>query len=181
MKKTKKCSESFVTMTELVLPNDTNGLDNLMGGRLMHWMDIAAAIAAQKHSNRIVVTASVDNISFTEPVRKSNAVTITAFVTRAFTSSMEVYLEVIAEDIPSDRKVHSNKAFFTFVAVDQTGQPINIPEVVPETDLEKELYAGALRRRQLRLVLGGRMKPDEATELKSIFTLNTAEDGANGT
>lgn len=171
MKKVKKCSESLVNMTELVLPNDTNGLDNLMGGRLMHWMDIAAAIAAQKHSNRIVVTASVDNISFSEPIRKGNAVTINAFVTRAFTSSMEVYLEVTAEDIPADKKVHTNTAFFTFVAVDQTGSPINIPEAEPETELEKELFEGALRRRQLRLVLGGRMKPSEAKELKSIFEM----------
>lgn len=137
----------------------------------MHWMDIAAAIAAQKHSNRIVVTASVDNISFSEPIRKGNAVTISAFVTRAFSSSMEVYLEVVAEDIPADKKVHTNKAFFTFVAVDQTGKPINIPELKPETVLEKELYEGALRRRQLRLVLGGRMKPGEAKELKSIFDI----------
>jgi len=159
-------------MTEMVLPNDTNGLDNLMGGRLMHWMDIAAAIAAQKHSNRIVVTASVDNISFSEPIRKSNTVTITAFVTRAFSSSMEVYLEVTAEDIPADKKIHTNKAFFTFVAVDQSGKPINIPEAQPETELEKELYEGALRRRQLRLVLGGRMKPNDATELKTIFDVN---------
>ena len=171
MKKIKKCSESLVTMTELVLPNDTNGLDNLMGGRLMHWMDIAAAIAGQKHSNRIVVTASVDNISFSQPIRKGNTVTIKAFVTRAFNSSMEVYMEVTAEDIPADKKVHTNKAFFTFVAVDQTGNPINIPEVEPETDLEKELYEGALRRRQLRLVLSGRMNPEDAKELKSIFNI----------
>lgn len=158
-------------MTELVLPNDTNGLDNLMGGRLMHWMDIAAAIAAQKHSNRIVVTASVDNISFSEPIRKGNTVTISAFVTRAFSSSMEVYLEVVAEDIPADKKVHTNRAFFTFVAVDQSGKPIDIPQLEPETELEKELYEGALRRRQLRLVLGKRMKPSEAKELKSIFDM----------
>ena len=172
MKKVKKCNESLVTMTEMVLPNDTNGLDNLMGGRLMHWMDIAAAIAAQKHSNRIVVTASVDNISFSEPIRKSNTVTITAFVTRAFSSSMEVYMEVTAEDIPADKKVHTNKAFFTFVAVDQSGKPINIPEVQPETELEKELYEGALRRRQLRLVLGGRMDPSDAKELRTIFDMD---------
>ena len=171
MKKIKKSSDSCVTMTELVLPNDTNGLNNLMGGRLMHWMDIAAAIAAQKHSNRIVVTASVDNISFSEPIRIGNAVTITAFVTRAFSSSMEVYLEVVAEDIPADKKVHTNRAFFTFVAVDQSGKPIDIPQVEPETEFEKELYDGALRRRQLRLVLSKRMKPSEAKELKSIFEI----------
>ena len=169
MKKVKKCNESLVTMTEMVLPNDTNGLDNLMGGRLMHWMDIAAAIAAQKHSNRIVVTASVDNISFSEPIRKSNAVTIKAFVTRAFSSSMEVYIEVVAENIPSGTKFKSHSAFFTFVAVDQSGRPIDVPELVPETEEEKEHYDGALRRRQLRLVLAKRMKPEDATELKSIF------------
>lgn len=171
MKKTKKCKDSYITMTELVLPNDTNGLTNLMGGRLMHWMDIAAAIAAQKHSNRIVVTASVDNISFSEPIRIGNAVTITAFVTRAFNSSMEVYLSVIAEDIPADKKVHTNRAFFTFVAVDQSGKPIDVPELIPETEEEKELYEGALRRRQLRLVLGKRMKPEDAVELKSLFDI----------
>jgi len=167
--KVKKCKESFVTMTELVLPNDTNGLNNLMGGRLMHFMDIAAAIAAQKHSNRIVVTASVDNISFSEPIRIGNTVTINAFVTRAFSSSMEVYLEVTAEDIPANKKVQSNRAFFTFVAVDQSGSPIEVPKVEPETELEQELYEGALRRRQLRLVLGKRMRPNDAKELKSIF------------
>lgn len=165
----KTCKESFVTMTELVLPNDTNGLNNLMGGRLMHFMDIAAAISAQKHAGNIVVTASVDNISFSEPIQIGNVVTITAFVTRAFNSSMEVYLEVTAENIPADKKVQSNRAFFTFVAVDKAGNTLKVPEVVPESELEKELYDGALRRRQLRLVLGKRMKPSEATELKSIF------------
>ncbi|MEP5612422.1 MAG: acyl-CoA thioesterase [Cyclobacteriaceae bacterium] len=171
MKKSKKCTDSFVTMTELVLPNDTNTLTNLMGGRLMHWMDIVSAIAAQKHSNRIVVTASVDNISFSEPIRIGNTVTLTAFVTRAFNSSMEVYIEVVAEDIPADKKLHTNKAFFTFVAVDQSGKPIDVPELIPETEAEKELYDGALRRRQLRLVLAKRMAPNDATELKSLFDL----------
>ena len=158
-------------MTELVLPNDTNTLNNLMGGRLMHWMDVVSAVAAQRHSNRIVVTASVDNISFSKPIQLGNVVTLQAFVTRAFNSSMEVYIEVSAEDIPSGKKIETNTAFFTFVAVDQSGRPIDIPEVVPETDKEKELYQGALRRRQLRLVLAKRMEPAEATELKSIFEL----------
>jgi acyl-CoA hydrolase len=172
MKKSKKCNDSFVTMTELVLPNDTNTLMNLMGGRLMHWMDIVSAIAAQKHSNRIVVTASVDNISFSQPIKIGNTVTLTAFVTRAFNSSMEVYIEVVAEDIPADKKVHTNRAFFTFVAVDQSGKPIDVPELIPETEIEKELYDGALRRRQLRLVLGKRMNPHDAKELKSLFDLD---------
>lgn len=168
-KKQKFVRESFVTMTEFVLPNDTNTLNNLMGGKLMHWMDIVSAIAAQKHSNRIVVTASVDNVSFGKPIQLGNVVTLKAKVTRAFNSSMEVHIKVEAEDIPGNKKFASNSAFFTFVAVDQSGQPIDVPEAVPETDEEKELYAGALRRRQLRLVLAGRMKPEEAVELKSIF------------
>ena len=168
-KKQKTPSESIAIMTELVLPNDTNTLNNLMGGRLLHWMDIAAAIAAQKHSNRIVVTASVDNVSFSAPIRLGNVITLTAKVTRSFNSSMEVFIDVSAEDIPGGKKVSSNQAFYTFVAVDQGGSPIDVPEVEPETDEEKEMFAGALRRRQLRLVLAKKMKPEEATELKSIF------------
>lgn len=167
MKKT--CDESRVTMTELVLPNDTNTLDNLMGGRLMHWMDIVSAIAAQRHSNSIVVTASVDNISFAQPIQLGDVVTLKAFVTRAFNSSMEVYIEVTSENIPAGEKDQTNRAFFTFVAVDQKGKPKKVPELVPESDAEKELYKGALRRRQLRLVLAKRMEPKDATELKSLF------------
>jgi acyl-CoA hydrolase len=173
-KKKKNPSESFVSMTELVLPNDTNTLNNLMGGRLMHWMDIVSAIAAQKHSNRIVVTASVDNISFRHPIRLGNVVTLKAKVTRAFSSSMEVRIDVTAEDIPSATLIESNSAYFTFVAVDQLGRPIDVPEVEPETEEEKGLYEGALRRRQLRLILAGRMNPQDAKELKSIFDVKQA-------
>jgi acyl-CoA hydrolase len=170
-KKKKLAKDSLVTMTELVLPNDTNTLNNLMGGRLMHWMDIVSAIAAQKHSNRIVVTAAADSISFGNPIQLGNVVTLRAHVTRAFNSSMEVYINVTAEDIPSGKKVDTNRAFFTFVAVDQSGRPIDVPEVQPETEEEKELWESALRRRQLRLVLAKRMKPQDATELRSIFFL----------
>jgi len=169
MKKIKSPNDSLVVMTEMVLPNDTNTLNNLMGGRMMHMMDIASAISAQKHSNRIVVTASVDNVSFKSPIKLGNVVTLQAKVTRAFNSSMEVHIEVWAEDIPSNQKVKSNEAFFTFVAVDQLGNPIDVPEVIPETAEEKALFESALRRRQLRLVLAGRMKAEEATELKSLF------------
>ncbi len=158
-------------MTELVLPNDTNTLNNLMGGKMMHWMDIVSAIAAQKHSNRIVVTASVDNVSFKESIKLGNVITLEAQVTRAFSSSMEVHINVWSEDIPSGTKVKSNEAFFTFVAVDQSGNPIDVPEALPETEEEVKLYDGALRRRQLRLILAGRMKPHDANELKSIFDL----------
>lgn len=167
----KYAKASQVVMTEMVLPNDTNTLNNLMGGRLMHWMDVVSAIAAQKHANSIVVTASVDNVSFHHPIQLGNVVTLKAQVTRAFKSSMEVNIEVSAEDIPSGRKVESNRAFFTFVAVDETGKPKEVPGVLPETEMEQELYASALRRRQLRLVLAKRMDPADAHELRSIFKL----------
>lgn len=167
----KFAKDSVTIMTEMVLPNDTNTLHNLMGGRLMHWMDIVAAIAAQKHCNRIVVTASADNISFKEPINLGNVVTLRSQVTRAFNSSMEVFIEVTAEDIPASKKIMTHCAFFTFVAVDQNGKPIEIPQVVPETAEEIELYEGALRRRQLRLVLAQRMKPEDAVELRAIFNL----------
>ncbi len=170
-RKKKNPKDSFVSMTELVLPNDTNTLNNLMGGRLMHWMDIVSAIAGQKHCNSIVVTASVDNISFREPIRLGDVVTLRAKATRAFNSSVEIRIDVDAENIPEGKKIASNSAYFTFVAVDANGNPVPIPEIDPETDEEKELYHGALRRRQLRLILGGRMKPSDAHELKSIFDI----------
>lgn len=170
-KKKKFPRESFVSMMEFVLPNDTNTLNNLMGGRLMHWMDIVSAIAAQKHSNSIVVTASVDNISFRHPIRLGNVVNLRAKVTRAFNSSMEVRIDVDAEDVPSATKIDSNSAYFTFVAIDQNGKPVEVPEIEVETPEEQVFYDGALRRRQLRLILGGRMKPSDANELKSIFDI----------
>ena len=165
----KKAKESFVVMNELVLPNDTNTLNNLMGGRLLHWMDIAAAISAQKHCNRIVVTASVDNVSFQHAIKLGDVVTIEAKVTRAFNTSIEVRLDVWAENIPSGSRLKSNEAYYTFVAVDQSGRTIPVPELKPETEEEQKLFDGALRRRQLRLILGGKMKPDDATELKALF------------
>ena len=171
MIKTKTPSESLTTMTEMIFPNDTNTLGNLMGGNLMRLMDVVGAICAQKHSNRIVVTASVDNVSFKEPIPLGSVVTLQAKVTRAFSSSMEVVIDVWAENIPAQERVTTNKAFFTFVAVDQSGRPIDVPQTIAETDEEKELYEGALRRRQLRLVLAGRMKPEEAVELRTLFSV----------
>jgi acyl-CoA hydrolase len=165
----KPSQESYTIMNELVLPNDTNTLNNLMGGRLLHWMDIAAAISAQKHCNRIVVTASVDNVSFHHPIKLGDVITIEAKVSRAFNTSVEVRLDVFAQNIPSGTKVKSNEAYYTFVALDSNGQTIPVPQLLPETAAEVELYEGALRRRQLRLILGGKMKPDDATELKALF------------
>ncbi|MEJ2879829.1 acyl-CoA thioesterase [Pedobacter sp. GR22-6] len=167
--KVKSPKESFTIMNELVLPNDTNTLNNLMGGRLLHWMDIAAAISAQKHCNRIVVTASVDNVSFKQPIKLGDVITIEAKVTRAFHTSVEVRLDVWAENIPSGSRVKSNEAYYTFVALDQDGKTVPVAELSPESPEEIELYDGALRRRQLRLVLAGKMHPDDAKELKALF------------
>ncbi|WP_258104066.1 acyl-CoA thioesterase [Marinoscillum sp. MHG1-6] len=165
----KFCNESSVTMTEMVMPNDTNYLNNLMGGRLMHWMDVVGAIAAQRHCNGLVVTASVDNISFRNPIGLGHVVTLKAFVTRSFNTSMEVYMEVTAEKVPELEKIETNSAFFTFVAVSPEGSPIPVAEAIPQTERERKLHAGALRRRQLRLILGNRMKPQDATELMALF------------
>jgi acyl-CoA hydrolase len=161
--------ESFVMMTELVLPNDTNVYGNLMGGRLMYWMDIAAALASSKHCNTAVVTVSVDNISFEAPIKLGNVVQIEARVSRAFNSSMEVHLKVWAEDMTQKFKYKSNEAYFTFVSLDPNRKPQTVPALVPETEEEIRLYDGALRRRQLRLILGGKMKPDDANELRALF------------
>lgn len=166
----KKPADTFVMMTEIVLPNDTNVFGNLMGGRLMYWMDIAAAIAAQKHCNAPVVTASVDNISFENPIKLGNTVHIEAKVSRAFSTSMEIHLKVWGEDMTAQYRYKSNEAYYTFVALDPNRRPRKVPELIPETEEEKGLFDGALRRRQLRLILGGKMKPDEAIELKALFT-----------
>jgi acyl-CoA hydrolase len=165
----KKASESLVIMTELVLPNDTNTFGNLMGGRLMYWMDIAAALSAMKHCGAPVVTASVDNISFHNPIKLGNVVHIEAKLTRAFNSSMEVHLQVWGEDVLHQYKYKSNEAYFTFVALDPNGKPRPINSMVPETESEIKLFDGALRRRQVRLILGGKLKPEEADELKALF------------
>ena len=165
----KKAKESLSITTEIVLPNDTNNLGNLMGGRLLHWMDIAAAIASHRHCGRIVVTASVNNVSFAEAIPRGSIVTLEAKVSRAFKSSMEVFVDVWMEHSNFKEKKKCNEAIYTFVAVDQLGNPIEIPEVIAESDTEKNRYEGALRRRQLSLILAGRMKPEEATELKALF------------
>lgn len=167
--KTKTPKESNVIMTELVLPNDTNVFGNLMGGRLMYWMDIAAALAAGKHCNAPVVTASVDNISFEASIRLGNAVHIEARVSRAFNTSMEVHLNVWGEDLTQQYKYKSNEAYYTFVALDPNRKPRPVPQLLPENDEERQLFEGALRRRQVRLILGGKMKPDDAAELKALF------------
>jgi len=165
----KSAKESGTIMNEIVLPNDTNVFGNLMGGRLMYWMDIAAGITAVKHCNAPCMTASVDNLSFKNPIKLGNVVHIEANITRAFNTSMEIHLKVWGEDNLHQYRYESNEAYFTFVALDPNNKPRPVPPVIPETEEEKLLYEGALRRRQVRLILGGKMKPHDANELKALF------------
>ena len=138
--KTRTAKETFATTTHIVLPNDTNVLGNLMGGQLLNWMDIASAISANRHCRRVVVTAAVNNVSFDQPIRLGDTVTIEAKVSRAFTSSMEVFMEVFVEDNATGKRSKSNEAMYTFVAVDQLGAPIMVPELVPESEEEHSRY-----------------------------------------
>lgn len=162
-------SESAAIMTDLVLPSETNPLNNLFGGELLARMDRAASIAARRHSRRIVVTASVNHVAFNRAIPLGSVVTVEAKVSRAFKTSMEVYIDVWIEDRESGDRTKANEAIYTFVAVDETGRPVQIPEITPESELEKQRYEAALRRKQLSLVLAGKMKPADATELKAIF------------
>ncbi|MGB1268854.1 MAG: acyl-CoA thioesterase [Flavobacteriaceae bacterium] len=167
--KAKNPIDSITTLTDLVLPGETNPLNNLFGGELLSRMDRAASIAARRHSRRIVVTASVNHVAFNKAVPSGSVVTIEAKVSRAFTSSMEVYIDVWIEDRESGFRTKANEGIYTFVAVDETGTPVKVPEIEPQTAIEQERFDGALRRKQLSLVLGGRMKPADATELKALF------------
>ncbi|MBL4643405.1 MAG: acyl-CoA thioesterase [Flavobacteriaceae bacterium] len=161
--------ESVTILTDLVLPAETNPLNNLFGGELLARMDRACSIAARRHSRRIVVTASVNHVSFAKAVPVGSVVTVEAKVSRAFKSSMEVYVDVWIEDRESGLRTRANEGIYTFVAVDETGSPIPVAQIVPETPLEKERFDGALRRKQLSLILSGKMNPDDATELKALF------------
>ena len=167
----KQCNprDTYASSTRIVMPNDTNTLGNLMGGNLLNWMDITSAISAHRCSRRICVTAAVNNVSFKKPIKLGDIVTIHAEVTRTFNSSMEVFMRVHVEDHFSGEQQLCNEAMYTFVAVDQLGAPIAVPDVLPESEEERERFNGALRRRQLRLVLAGKMQPSEATELKALF------------
>lgn len=171
----KTASASYTTMNELVLPNDTNTYGNLMGGRLMYWMDIAAYLSASRHCSSGAMTASVDNISFKTPIKLGNVICIEAKVTRAFNTSMEIHLKVWNQNTIEQTRILSNEAYFTFVALDENKQPKKVPAIIAETEEEKKYFASALRRRQLRLILAGKMKPDDATELKALFIKDEEE------
>ena len=161
--------DSLTTLTDIVLPGETNALNNLFGGELLARMDRACSIAAQRHCRRITVTASVNHVAFTKAIPVGSVVTVEAKVSRAFRSSMEIYTDVWVEDRETGERTKVNEGIYTFVAVDRTGTPVKVPELIPETDLEKERFMGALRRKQLSLLVSGKMKPDEATELKALF------------
>ena len=166
----KKVADSETIMTEMIMPNDTNPLNNLMGGNLMRWMDVVGGICAGKHCEAHVVTASVDHVSFSKPIPVGDVITLNARVTRAFNSSVEVYVEVFVADIKGHNNRMSNHAYFTFVALDENKlKPIKVPALVPLTREEQALFESAIRRRELRLILSGRMKPSEASELRNLF------------
>lgn len=167
--KGKTAKETLSITTKVVLPNDTNTLGNLFGGQLLAWMDVISSVAAHRHCKRVVVTASVNNVSFKTPIKEASIVTLEAKVSRAFNSSMEVFVDVFFEDHVTGNRFKSNEAIYTFVAVDQNGGPIEVPELIPETEEEKFRFEGALRRKQLSLILAGKMNPKDATELKKLF------------
>lgn len=169
MMQAKTPEQSKTTLTDMVLPGETNPLNNLFGGELLARMDRAASIAARRHSRRIVVTASVNHVAFNKAVPLGSVVTVEAKVSRAFKTSMEVFIDVWIEDRESGERTKANEAIYTFVAVDDTGRPVSVPEVYPQTDLEKERFDAALRRKQLSLLLAGKIAPNNATELKALF------------
>lgn len=162
-------AESRTIMTDMVLPSETNPLNNLFGGELLARMDRAASIAARRHSRRITVTASVNHVAFNRAVPLGSVVSVEAAVSRAFKTSMEVFIDVWIEDRYTGERTKANEAIYTFVAVDDTGRPTEVPPLKPETQLEQERFDAALRRKQLSLVLAKKMKPSEATELKALF------------
>ncbi|MEX0965735.1 MAG: acyl-CoA thioesterase [Bacteroidia bacterium] len=164
-----KVSDTLTTVNELVLPNDTNPLGNLMGGRLLHWMDIAAAISAQKLARNICVTAAVNNVSFSQPIKLGNVVTLESKVVRTFHTSMEVHIQVWSQNFSTGTSYKCNEAYYTFVAISDIGRPLPVPEVEPETDEEKHLYAQAQIRRQLKLLMAGKISLDKAPELKATM------------
>jgi acyl-CoA hydrolase len=168
-KTTRPISDSYAETTHIVLPNDTNTMNNLFGGRLLQWLDISSAIAAHRHCKRVVVTVAVNHVGFDRAIKLGDMVTIKSHVSRAFGTSMEIWSDVWVEDQITGDKIMANSAIYTFVAIDQAGHPIVVPDATPTNEEEQRRYDGALRRRQLRLILSGKMKPADATELKALF------------
>lgn len=170
MFKTKTAKESLAVMTNLVLPNETNQLNNMFGGELLARMDRISAISAKMHSGSLqVVTASVNHVSFNQPIPLGSTVKLESKVTRAFKTSMEVYVDVFVYNYDNECYTKTNDAIYTFVALDADNKPVQVPELVAETELEIERYDAALRRKQLSLVLAKRLDPKDAHELKALF------------
>ncbi|RPI04631.1 MAG: acyl-CoA thioesterase [Ignavibacteriae bacterium] len=150
--KAKPVSASQVETTELVIPNDTNRLGNLLGGRLMHWIDITAAIVASRHTHRVCVTASVDELHFHHPVKQGEVVMLQASVNRVFRTSLEVGVRVTKENLLTGERQHTNSAYLMFVAIDENGKPVPVNPLKPVTGAEKRRYREAGNRRKLRLM-----------------------------
>jgi acyl-CoA hydrolase len=142
--------DSQSEMNEIVLPNDTNPLGFLLGGRLMHWIDLAAAMAAHRHSRSYAVTASIDHLDFLTPVHVGDLVILRSSVNRVFKTSMEVGVKVWVENYLEDNRKHVSSAYLTFVAVDKSGKHVPVAAVIPETAAETRRYDDAGRRRELR-------------------------------
>jgi len=162
-------SESLAVTTDMVLPGETNPIQNLFGGSLLARMDLIASISARRHSRRLVVTASVNHVAFQSPIPLGSVITLEAKVSRAFRTSMEVIIDVYIEDRESGERTLANDAIYTFVAVNDNGVPIEVPPIRPETEKEKKRFDAALRRKQLSLILAGKMDAKKATELKALF------------
>src|SRR5689334_24802198 len=143
-------SDSQSEMAEIVLPNDANPLGALLGGRLMHWIDLAAALAAHRHSRNYVVTASIDHLDFLTPVHVGDLIILKSSVNRAFHTSMEVGVKVSVENYIAASRQHVSTAYLTFVAIDRNGRRLPVPPVIPETEEEKRRYEDAGQRRQNR-------------------------------
>lgn len=150
MNQTKSCCESFVQNTNIVLPPDTNSYGTLFGGKLMEYIDEAAGISAMRHARRHVVTASTDSVDFLHPIYEGNSVCLEAFVTYTGRSSMEVFVKVIAEDLLSGERHVCALSFLTMVAIDENNRPVAVPQVVPETEVEKQLFSSAVKRAEIR-------------------------------
>lgn len=142
--------ESQSEMIQLVLPNDANPLGALLGGTLMHWIDLAGALAAHRHSRNYVVTASIDHLDFLVPVHVGDMVILRSSVNRAFNTSMEIGVNVLVENYIAGTRSHVSSAYLTFVAVDRAGRRLPVPPLVPETEEEKRRFEDALRRREIR-------------------------------
>lgn len=168
----KTVGASRTIMNEIVLPNDTNTLGNLMGGQLLHWMDICAAIASQRHTNRVCVTAAVDNVEFHSPIKLGEIVTLESQVNRVFRSSMEVEINVWAENPRTEERRKCNRAYYTFVSVDDSLKAVAAPQITPETPEEISAYEEAARRRELRLILAGRLQLHDIEHLAKSLSFS---------